>query len=120
MSSLDKKKKNEPQKGFVRDDYYDRVNYYEARNIFSSNELVNPGNRLFTNQATLSHPVWDRIKSSQPGQAPVIEPKITESSTAKKELVTNLVTSLGKLYSSSDYAPIGCKKCGYGKYNFFI
>ena len=46
----------------VSDDFYDRISYYEARNIFSSNEPVNPNNRLYTNYANNTHSVWESIK----------------------------------------------------------
>ena len=52
-------KKNDKK---VSDDFYDRINYYEARNIFSSNEPVNPNNRLYTNYANNTHSVWESIK----------------------------------------------------------
>jgi len=49
------KKDKRPQ---VKDDYYDRRNYYYERNIFSSNEPFDPQNRIYTNQASNMHSVW--------------------------------------------------------------
>ena len=49
----------------VSDDFYDRVNYYEARNIFSSNEPVNPNNRLYTDHVTNTHSVWNAIQKTE-------------------------------------------------------
>ena len=46
----------------VSDDFYDRISYYEARNIFSSNEPVNPNNRLYTNYVNNTHSGWESIK----------------------------------------------------------
>jgi len=45
----------------VKDDYYDRRNYYYDRNIFSSNEPFDPQNRIYTNQASNMHSVWVNI-----------------------------------------------------------
>ena len=39
-----------------------KISYYEVRNIFSSNEPVNPNNRLYTNYANNTHSVWESIK----------------------------------------------------------
>ncbi len=48
----------------VKDDFYDRVNYYESRNIFSSNEQFNPSNRLYTDPAANTHSVWNTIEKT--------------------------------------------------------
>jgi hypothetical protein len=112
---MDKKKKDRERKA-VKDDFYDRINYYESRNIFSSNEPFNPSNRLYTDQAALSHPVWSTI-----GKNRVVEDiddfnKKRDNSMVDKELTQSLISSINKLNTTSSATPIGCKKCGYGKF----
>jgi len=113
------KKKNEKKN--VKDDFYDRINYYESRNIFSTNEAFDPGNRLYTDQASLTHGVWDKInKTSNKYQIEEIQaerPKQSmDNALAKSEFTQNLLSSITKLSGISNNAPIGCSKCGYGNY----
>jgi hypothetical protein len=99
--------KNDKKDKKVRDDFYDRVNYYETRNIFSSNEVYNPGNRLYTDQAVMSHPVWSTIGKTNNEPVTNDKPKIG------MESCEVLISNLNKLSSTS--SSIACKKCGYGK-----
>ena len=116
--NIDKKKKDKEKKA-VKDDFYDRINYYESRNILSSNEPFNPSNRLYTDQAALSHPVW----SSTIGKHRVYgegEQKVEgENPKVNKELTQSLLSSINKFNTTSSAAQVGCKKCGYGKINLF-
>ena len=107
-SGVDKKKRDKDRKA-VSDDFYDRINYYEARNIFSSNEHFNPGNRLYTDQAALTHPVWSTI-----GKNNVNDDAERDLEVKNKELTQSLITSINKFNTATSAAPIGCKKCGYG------
>ncbi len=54
-------KGDKKEKKPVQDDYYDRRNYYHERNIFNSNEPIDPQNRIYTNQASNMHSVWVRL-----------------------------------------------------------
>ncbi len=112
------KKKNEKKN--VKDDFYDRINYYESRNIFSTNEAFDPGNRLYTDQASLTHGVWDKINKTSnryhEEEIKVIKPKQSvDSALANSEFTQNLLSSITKLSGISNNAPIGCSKCGFGK-----
>ena len=118
-SNMDKKKKDKDKKT-VKDDFYDRINYYESRNIFSSNEPFNPSNRLYTDQAALSHPVWSAIGQSKTGFQNIIEEDVTkekELGSINKELTQSLLSRINKFNTTSSTASIGCKKCGYGNIN---
>ncbi len=109
-AGMDKKKKDKERKA-VSDDFYDRINYYESRNIFSSNEPFNPSNRLYTDQAALTHPVWSTI-----GKNKVIDDNVEKDLVVKnKELTQSLISSINKFNTATSATPIGCKKCGYGK-----
>jgi hypothetical protein len=110
-SAIEKKKKERDRKA-VSDDFYDRINYYESRNIFSSNEPFNPSNRLYTDQAALTHPVWSTI-----GKNNNIYEENNEKDLAikNKELTQSLISSINKFNTATSATPIGCKKCGYGK-----
>ena len=108
---MNSKKNKDKEKKVVRDDYYDRVNYYESRNIFSSNEPFNPSNRLYTDQAAFTHALWDKIQdTSKP-----LTITNDEGTKLQSKIANNLISSITKLNASSNYTPIGCKKCGYGK-----
>jgi hypothetical protein len=110
--------KKKIEKKNVKDDFYDRINYYESRNIFSTNEAFDPGNRLYTDQASLTHGVWDKINKSSRYHEEVIQdekPKQhMDSALAKSQFTQNLLSSITKLSGISNNAPIGCSKCGYG------
>ncbi len=116
-SNIDKKKKDKDRKT-VKDDFYDRINYYESRNIFSSNEPFNPSNRLYTDQAALSHPVWSAIGQSKSNFSNILAEeninKEKEYNGIDKELTQSLLSKINKLNTTSSSTPIGCKKCGYG------
>ena len=110
------KKKNEKKN--VKDDFYDRINYYESRNIFSTNEAFDPGNRLYTDQASLTHGVWDKINKSRYHEEEIQDKKPkqnVDSTIANSEFTQNLLSSITKLSGISNNAPIGCSKCGFGK-----
>lgn len=113
------KKKNEKKN--VKDDFYDRINYYESRNIFSTNEAFDPGNRLYTDQASLTHGVWDKINKTNhrfEESENTIKPKNRgDNNLIKSEFTQNLLSSISKLNGIPNNAPIGCSKCGYGKFN---
>jgi hypothetical protein len=114
--------KKDKEKRAVRDDFYDRINYYESRNIFSSNEPFNPSNRLYTDHASLSHPVWNAIKQTNENFREIknemsLDKK--QDSSFDKELTQNLLSSINKLNTTSTSSSIGCKKCGYGN-NFIL
>jgi hypothetical protein len=116
--SDDKKKKDKDRKA-VKDDFYDRRNYYEERNIFSSNEAFNPGNRLYTNQASSSHGVWDSMKS----KPHVVDFEMhadmeRNANLASGELAQTLVSNIAKKTSFSGTGAMGCRKCGIGKILF--
>ena len=118
---MEKKKRDKDRKA-VKDDFYDRINYYESRNIFSSNEPFNPGNRLYTDHAAISHPVWNTMgKNPNPALETIIasgalaKPSEVETPIVDKELTQSLMTSINKLNTSSTNTSIACKKCGYGK-----
>jgi len=112
------KKKNEKKN--VKDDFYDRINYYESRNIFSTNEAFDPGNRLYTDHASLTHGVWDKINkpsnryNDEENQDRKPKQNV-ESALAKSEFTQNLLSSITKLSGITNNAPIGCSRCGYGK-----
>ena len=59
VSSSNNKKKD--TKKPITDTYYNKVSYRESRNIFSSNEMVDPDNRLYTDTATRMHQFWVRL-----------------------------------------------------------
>jgi len=116
-ANTDFKMKKDKEKKAVRDDFYDRINYYESRNIFSSNEPFNPSNRLYTDHASLSHPVWNAIKQTNDNFREIknemsLDKK--QDSSFDKELTQNLLSSINKLNTTSTSSSIGCKKCGYG------
>ena len=114
--------KKKSDKKNVRDEFYDRINYYESRNIFSTNEAFDPGNRLYTDQASLTHGVWEKINktSNRYEEDGFVKPKNNKDNNLEKsEFTQNLLTSITKLNSISNNAPIGCSKCGYGKTNIF-
>jgi hypothetical protein len=116
-ANTDFKMKKDKDKKAVRDDFYDRINYYESRNIFSSNEPFNPSNRLYTDHASLSHPVWNAIKQTNENFREIknemsLDKK--QDSSFDKELTQNLLSSINKLNTTSTSSSIGCKKCGYG------
>lgn len=96
----------------VSDDYYDRVNYYEARNIFSSNEPFNPNNRLYTDHVSNTHSVWNTIQ--QPHERHLFD----QFSNIGKELsgINNDITK-SNMSDFSRYIVSGsstaCKICGY-------
>jgi hypothetical protein len=113
-------KKKEKDKKIVHDDFYDKINYRESRNIFSSNEVFNPENRLYTENAAFTHALWEKIKRPG-GDEDIPAVKATSSSRPKKYenksegLTDTILNSINKLNTSTSYQPVGCKKCGHGK-----
>ena len=96
----------------VSDDFYDRVNYYEARNIFSSNEPVNPNNRLYTDHVTNTHSVWNAIQKT--GERYLFDQFSNlekETSGVSSELAKSIYNNLNK-YTASGSAT-ACRLCGY-------
>jgi hypothetical protein len=110
-------KKKEKEKKVVSDDFYDKINYRESRNIFSSNEAFNPENRLYTENAGFTHAVWDKIRNPDKDETG-IDNKAKQRFEHKSEFTDSLVNSITKLNTSTSYQPIGCKKCGHGNYFF--
>lgn len=96
----------------VSDDFYDRVNYYEARNIFNSNEPVNPNNRLYTDHITNTHSVWNTIQSTNGkylfDQFSNVE---KETSGANNETIKNIYNNINKYTTSG--SSTACVLCGY-------
>lgn len=58
ISSSSNNNKKKDTKKPITDTYYNKVSYRESRNIFSSNEPVDPENRLYTDTATHMHQFW--------------------------------------------------------------
>jgi hypothetical protein len=107
------KKKKEKEKKAVKDDFYDRINYYESRNIFNSNEPFNPNNRLYTDQASLTHSVWNTIRAPvNPGS--IQEGIAPPTDTYNKEITQTLLANINKFNNTSSYSQVGCSLCGYG------
>jgi hypothetical protein len=96
----------------VSDDFYDRINYYEARNIFSSNEPVNPNNRLYTDHVSGTHSVWNTIQHKQErylfDQFSDIE---KETSGISGELARSIYNNINKYTASA--SSTACRLCGY-------
>jgi hypothetical protein len=113
------KKDKEKEKKIVRDDFYDKINYRESRNIFSSNEVFNPENRLYTENASFTHALWDKIKNTNKEDDGIRESLVEQEKPKKNEFSETILNSLSKLNSSTSFQPIGCKKCGHvGHYAF--
>lgn len=95
-----------------KDNFYDKVNYYESRNIFSSSSEVkaNEGNFKAFNQLDAStSEIWRRINST----------KQEDSSTTGNQVVDSVSNSDIKdsaLLNKSE-KQFGCGKCGYSKTN---
>jgi hypothetical protein len=114
---INDKKKSDKK---VKDDFYDRINYYESRNIFSTNEPFDPGNRVYTDHAANSHKVWEKI--NRPSNLNYTEDpiQVDNSNQMKSEInnksqfMDNLLSSISKLNTIQNNAPVGCVKCGYG------
>lgn len=100
------KKKGERKIG--KDDFYDKVNYYESRNIFSSNEPYNKGMRLYTENSFTSH-MWDKINTVGKYFPDEGDVNIIKNDFTKKVLES--ITNAQSMKSTK----LGCKKCGYGK-----
>ena len=118
------KKKTDTKK--VKDDFYDRINYYESRNIFSTNEPFDPGNRVYTDHAGSSHKVWEKInkpnnKIYYDEDVPMPNENLNKSDPNNKSQFTdNLLSSISKLNTIQNNAPVGCAKCGYGIIFFLL
>jgi hypothetical protein len=108
------KPKGLKDKKTVKDDFYDRVNYNDSRNIFNSNEPFNPSNRLYTEQALLSHPMWSAIQKTGVKQVDTEDAK--EQANKTNVLYDTIISSINKLNQNSSYTRVGCKKCGYGMF----
>lgn len=106
-------KNKEKEKKIVRDDFYDKQNYREIRNIFSSNETFDPKNIISTDPAGNTHAIWDKINDTS---MPIL-PRGDEN-VQRSVMTNNIISSITKLNSSSNYTPVGCSKCGYGKILF--
>ncbi len=113
---MNDKKKNDKMK--VKDDFYDRINYYESRNIFSTNEPFDPGNRVYTDHAASSHKVWEKINKPNnlfyEDEDPLPKGNLrSDKSIVKNQFTDNLLSSISKLNTIQNNAPVGCSKCGY-------
>jgi rubrerythrin len=94
-------KRKEKEKEVIRDDFYDRVNYYESRNIFSTSDVIEYKNRLYTNSANNLHKVWDYIKKP-------------EEENKKEDKEINELMKKEK----EDNPIFKCKKCGFSMFIF--
>lgn len=113
-------KKQATQKNVIRDDFYDRINYYESRNIFSSkNDVVPLNNRLNLDQAALKHKVWGVIDGNY--EAIEKQKKISKQESkneSKSQFTQKLLDEITKHNKQTNSERIGCKKCGFGILNF--
>lgn len=104
----------------MKDDFYDRVNYYESRNIFSSHEPFNENLRIYTQLDPKNSEMWRKINNfdstnedqeystlTQVKKSSVVDAK----SLNKKEMTQKFLDSA----SFNSENKFGCKKCGYGK-----
>ena len=92
----------------------DKQNYREIRNIFSSNETFDPKNIIATDPEGNTHAIWDKINDT----SMTILPMGNTENAQKSVLTNNIISSITKMSSSSNYTPTGCSKCGYGKILF--
>lgn len=102
--------KNKKSKDTGSDSFYDRIHYYETRNIFSSNEPVDPENRLYTTNIVNTNSVWNRISNkndiSLSNTNEKESTKVVDDETAK-----NLINNVKK-YSMTN-SSTACRLCGY-------
>lgn len=85
---------------YVKDDFYNKENYYETRNIFASNENKPNNQKIITNFEVNKNEMWRKINN-------IIEED-------NNEVIKTNLESIDKSHFN-----LGCKKCGLGK-NLFI
>ncbi len=106
MTTDNTKKTQKEKNKNITDLFYDRINYNEMRNVFSSNEPFDPANRIYTNQASSTHSVWNSINQNKSSDAKRGENNFDFI------LDKELKQGLDKIVTNPT---IGCKKCGYSK-----
>lgn len=109
------------EKPVIRDDFYDRVDYYQSRNIFSSNDITPLSNRLNLSQAGTSHRIWqDVVHGPNPvaSKDSLNDPLVNinqNNQLLQSNFTKNIIKEITKYNNQTNTERIGCKKCGYGK-----
>ena len=82
-----------------KDNYYNKIDYYESRHLFISNEPINDGLKVY-NEDLLKNEMWEKINNINKEEQGF-------------SLQENLPIKSDKILDLTSKEKIGCKKCGY-------